>query len=247
MSSSLRRMARHTALLAGLASCATAKAAPPAEVQVHTAALAWLKDQVVAQRIDGARVDATVLPLPARRIAPACDAPLEIRPKTAEPRARMVFVTRCPGQTRDTPYSVQMSIVTKIVTAAGPIAPNQPLSRDDVVLSDGDLLKIKGSLTDPADAIGKTSRLALKTGQAIQANALRSEPISRKSKSAKVVTRGQSVRIVARGEGIQVDAAGTAMQNGAIGDEIRVRNRSGKEIGARVTGPAEVEPIGSNP
>lgn len=207
----------------------------PAVPQVEAAAQAWL-DRYIA---DHAFTDATgsVAVQPARRAAPACDAPYDIAAVETKSLTRLRFSARCPGQTRATAYVVRTRLEVPVLIAASALPANQPISEADVAREVRDIAPMPDALTDAAALANRRTRRALKAGQVLQARLL---------KGAEAVRRGQAVQIVANTGPVEVTAAGTAMQDGAIDDVIHVKNTAtGKTITARVTGTGTVEPVGS--
>ncbi|WP_175885456.1 flagellar basal body P-ring formation chaperone FlgA [Burkholderia sp. BCC0044] len=215
---------------------ATASASDPAVAQVEKAARAWLAQYVAEHALSEPRASATVTA--PRRPAPACDAPYDIVATDTRVLTRMRFSVRCPSESRATVYTVKAHIDAPVLVATAALAPNQPLSEANFTRDVRDVALTPDALTDPAQAVGRTLRRAVRAGQVIQMRLL---------KGVEVIRRGQTVQIVADGSGVQVSVPGTAMQSGAIDDVIRVKNASsGKIVTARVTSAGTVEPIGAS-
>lgn len=239
-----RRLIRHMALAlaaSGLAipftafGQAPASGADPATAQVETSAQAWLTRYVADRALADAQASVTVTP--PRRPAPTCGEPYDIAITDTKVLTRMRFSVRCPGESRATVYVVRAHIDAPLLVAAAALAPNQPLTQTDFTHDVRDLALTPDALIDPAAAIGRTPRRAIKAGQVIQTRLL---------KGVEAIRRGQSVQIVANTGPVQVTVPATAMQNGAIDDVIRVKNVStGKVITARITGAGTVEPVGT--
>lgn len=207
----------------------------PAAAQVKQAAQDWLTRYVADHALADAQASATVSA--PRRPAPVCGEPYDIAVADTKVLTRMRFSVRCPGESRATVYMVRARIDAPVLVAAAALAPNQPLTEADFTHDVRDFALTPDALLDPAAAVGRTPRRAVKAGQVIQARLL---------KGVEAIRRGQAVQIIASTGPVEVSVPGTAMQNGAVDDVIRVKNAStGKTITARVKGAGVVEPIGA--
>ncbi|MPV70250.1 flagellar basal body P-ring formation chaperone FlgA [Burkholderia sp. BE17] len=212
-----------------------ARGGDPAAQQVKEAAQAWLARYVADHALTAPRTSVAVTP--PRRIAPACDEPYDIVATDTKALTRMRFSVRCRGESRATVYLVKARIDTPMLVAATALAPGQTLGEADFRRDVRDFALTPDALTDPATAVGRMLRRAVKAGQVIHARML---------KGVEAIRRGQAVQIEANTGPVHVSVPGTAMQNGAIDDVIRVKNAStGKVITARVTGTGTVEPVGT--
>ncbi len=105
------------------------------------------------------------------------------------------------------------------VAAAVPLAPGQSIEQSQLVLVKGDIAALpNGVVTDMAQAIGRTSTMALQSGAPLRLDALRSKP---------VVQQGQAVRVVSGGAGFRVSAEARAIGTAADGQIVQVRTPGG--------------------
>ena len=117
---------------------------------------------------------------------------------------------------------VRIAVIGDYVTARRALLARNKLTSEDLALARGDLAQLPtGTLTDAAEAIGKTLRNSVAAGHPLRADQLISLP---------VIRQGQQVRVHARGEGYAARAEGKAMDNAAPGQVVRVRMPSGKTI-----------------
>ena len=131
---------------------------------------------------------------------------------------------RCNGTHPWTVYvPVTVRIATDVVVTARPLAQNQVISRADLILQKGDLAHLPpGTLTDPAQALGKIMTNGVASAQPLRQDMLRS-PL--------VIQQGQAVRLVAAGRGFTVSSEGKALNNASEGQVVQVRIQSGQVIG----------------
>lgn len=144
---------------------------------------------------------------------------------------------RCNGSSPWTVYvPVTVRIAADVVVSARPLAQNQVISRADIVLQKGDLAHLPpGTLTDPAQAVGKTMTNGIASAQPLRQDMLRS-PL--------VVQQGQAVKLVAAGRGFTASSEGRALNNASEGQVVQVRIQSGQVIGGigRHGAMVEVQP-----
>lgn len=199
---------------------------------VENAARAHLAAQSKSAGLIDPIVDVSVVKT--TRAVPACASVPSIEPQDTRQPQRMRFSAVCagPGGWRYE-FVVRASISARVLVTAGPVAAGQPLQHEQMTLERRDISNVADSLVEPDDALGLTSRRALRGGELLRKSQLVALPL---------VKRGQEVRIVARREQIEVSMNGEALDAGAQGDTVRVRNASGTTIRARVTGAGQVEP-----
>lgn len=161
-------------------------------------------------------------PLDNRRL-PACSSLETYTPTGARNIGRSHVGVRCLAPV---PWNiivpVRIAVFGNYVTARRALLTRQRLNGEDLAMARGDLAQLPtGTLTDPAEAIGKTLKNSLAAGRPLRADQLISPP---------VIRQGQQVRVHARGEGYAVRAEGKALNNAAAGDVVRVRMPSGRTI-----------------
>lgn len=101
----------------------------------------------------------------------------------------------------------------------------ETLTQADVETREGDLLRNRRLLSDPAQVLGWIATRNIRSGGPVESNALR-DPNS--------IERGQQVRTIARGTGFVVSSDGQALESGSPGAQIQVRTRNGQIVTGRV-------------
>ena len=147
------------------------------------------------------------------------------------PGSSVPYVIRCapvPGalQGPSLTVSVRVTVLKNVVVAARALGNNSVIDSGDLVMAEADIAAVgTDTLTNPAEAIGRTAIRNLPAGSIVPRSALRL-PIAIRS--------GETVRIEIVGVGFTVSSEATAMQNGATGDTIRVRNTEGQTLSGRL-------------
>ncbi|MBC7455770.1 MAG: flagellar basal body P-ring formation protein FlgA, partial [Massilia sp.] len=91
--------------------------------------------------------------------------------------------------------------------------------QSQLVLMQGDIAALpSGVVTDMAQAVGRSSTMALASGAPLRLDALRSTP---------VVQGGQLVRLESSGPGFTVSGAGRAIGSAGEGQVVQVRTAAG--------------------
>jgi flagella basal body P-ring formation protein FlgA len=98
---------------------------------------------------------------------------------------------------------------------------DQTLSLNDLDTREGDLLRNRRLIGDPAHIVGWIATRRIRAGSAIESNALR---------DPNAIERGQQVRTVARGVGFVATSEGQALESGSPGARIQVRTPGGQII-----------------
>jgi len=150
----------------------------------------------------------------------ACAAPQAFQQPGARAMGKTTVGVRCGAPTPWTIYiQAQVSVQAEYVASALPLAPGQAIESGQLVMLKGDLGMLpNGVLTDMAQAIGRSSSMALPAGAPLRADLLRSKP---------VVQQGQSVRVVSKGAGFSVSAEGRAIGTAGDGQVVQVRTPGG--------------------
>ncbi len=84
-----------------------------------------------------------------------------------------------------------------------------------------------GTLSEPAQAIGKIMKFGVSSGQILRSDMLR---------APYAVTQGQSVNLQVRGSGFRVSAQAHALGNAAEGEAVSARSASGQIVSGVVKG-----------
>lgn len=189
----------------------------------HAADLGWKAPEVSVKL--GSRAPANL----------QCASPVAVDLGDARHPTRMPLKVSCP----DTPgwtheFVARVALEAEVLVSAGAIAAGKALTAADVRPERRDVTQMADALGTADEAVGQSSRRALREGQVLQARLLN---------KAVLVKRGAAVRIVARQGGVSVENAGESLQAGSLGELVRVRNTaSGKTLSARVVDEGVVEP-----
>lgn len=117
---------------------------------------------------------------------------------------------------------VRVERYAEVVVAARSISRQQIIQPDDVRLERQETSQLAaGYVDDIASVVGLQARRALTPGQVLSGNHLAPRQL---------ITRGQQVTLFADRPGLSVRMTGEALEDGAVGQRIRVRNRSSKRI-----------------
>ncbi|MES2319287.1 MAG: flagellar basal body P-ring formation chaperone FlgA [Pseudomonadota bacterium] len=177
----------------------------------------------------------TVGALDQRMNLAACAAPQAFQQPGARAWGKTTVGVRCGAPTPWTIYiQAQVSVKAAYVAAAVPLVQGQTIDASQLVMVEGDLAALpNGVLTDPAQAVGKTSSMSLASGAPLRADLLRSKP---------VVQQGQAVRVVSSGAGFRVSAEARAIGSAGEGQVVQVRTPGGAILSgvARTGGLVEV-------
>lgn len=109
------------------------------------------------------------------------------------------------------PYFVASHVLNK----------GEVIGADDLETREGDLLRMRRAISDPARAVGWIVTRRIRAGGPLEDSALR-DPNS--------IERGQQVRTVARGRGFVASGEGQALESGGPGARIQVRTPNGQII-----------------
>jgi flagella basal body P-ring formation protein FlgA len=211
--------------------------AQPAAPRQDLEALRQLAEQFLQVHSAGlpGKASVSVGALDARMNLAACAAPQAFQQPGARAWGKTTVGVRCPAPTPWTVYiQAQVSVQAEYVAAAVPLAQGQDIAASQLVMLKGDLGALpNGVLTDMAQAVGRSSAMALAPGAPLRADMLRSKP---------VVQQGQAVRVVSNGAGFSVSAEGRAIGNAGEGQLVQVRTKAGSVLSgvARAGGLVEV-------
>ncbi len=153
---------------------------------------------------------------------PACAVPETWMPQGSKALGKTSVGIRCAQPAWNLLLPATVSVTTRYVASAAPLAQGQKLGSADLVLREGDLASLPpGVLTDLAQAQGRTLQMPLAAGMPLSRTQLKSQP---------VVQKGQPVRLVANGNGFSVSGEGRALTSGAEGDLVQARTASGQLV-----------------
>ena len=216
-------------------------ASPPALAQTSPrqdlATLRTVAEQFLQAQSAGlpGQVSITVGALDQRMNLAACDAPLAFQQPGARAFGKTTVGVRCAAPTAWTVYiQAQVSVLAEYVAAGMPLAPGQAIEASQLVMVKGDLGSLpNGVLTDMAQAVGRTSSMAIAAGAPLRSDIVKARP---------VVQQGQAVRVVSGGRGFKVSTEARAIGNASEGQVVQARTQNGAIISgvARAGGLVEV-------
>ena len=142
---------------------------------------------------------------------------------------------RCLGPTTWILYvPVQVSLLNDYLVSAHSLTAGKVLEVADFTTRSGDLgLLASSTLTDPAQALGKTLKNGITAGQPLRADQLI---------APWAVQQGQNVRLISKGSGFSISNDGKALNNAAEGQVVQVRTNSGQTVSgiARTGGSVDI-------
>lgn len=208
----------------GVASAAWAAPAPPLQ---DPAPIITQVESLLRARAEAYPGAAEITVEPPRLVnQAACDQLEAFLSGNTTLRSRMSVGVRCLAPQAWSLYVVaNIRLIGHYYVSNRAIPAGQALSLDDLDTREGDLLRDKQAITDPAHIVGYITTRRIPPGGEIRSNALR-DPQS--------VQRGQAVRTIARGVGFVASGEGQALEAGSPGMQIQVRSSSGQVITATV-------------
>ena len=142
---------------------------------------------------------------------------------------------RCLGPSTWTIYvPVQISVTGNYIVSARNLAGGSLVTSADIAVRSGDLCTLPSSiLNDPIQAIGKTLKNGVASGQPLRGDLLI---------APWAVQQGQTVKMVSSGPGFSVSSEGKALNSAAAGQVVQVRTSNGQTVSgiARAGGVVEV-------
>ncbi|MBI4741943.1 MAG: flagellar basal body P-ring formation protein FlgA [Betaproteobacteria bacterium] len=219
-------------LLPLIAVCVAAQATPKEHDPIKGAVESFLHIQT--QGLPG-KVSYSVGQLdPAAQIS-SCGAFEPFLPPGGRLWGKSTVGVRCLGPAAWTVYvPVQVSLFGDYLVSAHSLAAGKVLAPGDFTARSGDLgLLASSTLTDPAQALGKTVKNGVAAGQPLRADQL---------VAPWAVQQGQSVKLVSKGSGFSVSNEGKSLNNAVEGQVAQVRTPSGQVVSgiARSGGTVEI-------
>lgn len=191
----------------------------------------------VRQQLQGqpGKISLTSGPLDPRLRLPPCSSYQAYTPSGIRLLGNVSIGLRCLAPSRWNIFvPVKIAIESTYVATATPLAAGQSIQPDNLLVLTGDLGTLPtGILTDPAQAVGKTVRFSLASGQPLRQDQLQA-PL--------VIQQGQSILLVFHGPGFTATNEGRALNNAAEGQLVQVRTPSGTVISgiAQANGTVQV-------
>ncbi len=175
----------------------------------------------------------------------AWDGEVEVRHQGVVPEGRLVSpASLVPGTSaatlrfrdaagKERSLAVRLVWSQAVLVLTRSVKKDEPLRASDVVVRQIRIGRPGVYASRPDEVVGRSLRKNLSQGEPVLLNLISGVPI---------IERGKSVTIVVYSGGLTVRARGEALENGGLGDTIRVRNVSGKNVvSAVVTGKDTVE------
>lgn len=178
----------------------------------------------LAERDHNATAEVKVGRLDPRLRLAHCDQPLEtFLPPGGRSLGNSTVGVRCHSIKPWTLYvPTQISISREILVSTRPLQRGEIVTAKDLQLEQRSLAALRNNyLIDPSLAIGKRIKRNLPTGAALTASILISPSL---------IKRGEQVTVFIESAGIQVRASAKAVMDGALGETIRVRNTTSKQL-----------------
>ena len=113
---------------------------------------------------------------------------------------------------------------------AGSVLADADVAEAEVDLAD----EFMAAITDPKQAVGRTTAQTLRPGQTLRQGQL---------KTRQLFAAGETVKVVASGQGFALESEGQALSNGLEGQPARVRTEGGKVLTGLPTGDRRIEVV----
>lgn len=216
-------------LLALLILSAPAIAAPAAtqsHSEIRDIVTAFVRSQT--QAFPG-KVSIQVADIDKRISLPACASLEAFLPQGTQLNGNSNVGVRCNSQ-QGWSLFVQVNVKTtlSLLTANKTLLQGQTLRAEDIGSLSSDTLQA-GTLTDPAQAIGKVMKFGLAAGQILRQDMLR---------ASYSIKQGQTVQLQVLGSGFKVSTEGVALSNAAETETTTARTASGQIVSGVVKGGA---------
>lgn len=215
-------------VLLTLGAAAACAVAAPGAAQSH----AEIRDTVSAfvrtqTRAMPGNVSIQVAEIDRRISLPACPSLEAFLPAGAQLNGNGSVGVRCLGKqgwSLFVPVNVKFSV--NMLTTRKTLLQGQTITAEDIGSLSSESLQA-GTLTDPAQAIGKIMKYGVAAGQILRNDMLR---------APYTVKQGQSVKLQVRGAGFHVSSEGQALNNAAEGETSSARTASGQIVSGVVKG-----------
>lgn len=209
-------------LLLALFSLPVIAAPAQSHAAIRDTALAFVRAQT--QGLPG-KVSIQVDDIDKRIVLPACSALEAFLPAGAQLNGNSSVGVRCTekkGWSVFVPVTIKVSV--NLLTVNNTLQLGQVVRAEDLGSLSSETLQ-PGTLTDPAQAIGKVMKFGVGRGQLLRQDMLR-EPYS--------VTQGQTVQLQIEGQGFRIRSEGKSLSNAAEGQTATARTASGQSVSGTV-------------
>lgn len=169
------------------------------------------------------KVSYIITPVDSRVQLSPCQAFEPFLPQGAKLWGKTNVGVRCLGPSNWTLYvPVQVSVTGNYLVSSRNMPSGTLVTAGDFTVRSGDLSALPNSiLTDPGQAVGKTLKNGITSGQPLRSDLLIA-PLA--------VQQGQNVKMVSRGPGFSVSSDGKALNNATEGQIVQVRTASGQTV-----------------
>ncbi len=198
----------------------------------NLAALEQAARRFVEQELRYRPASFTLGRLDPRLALPACEQPQVGWTPGAAPVGNSSLDLSCPSAGWSLRLLVTITEKRMGVVATRPLKAGEVLSQEDVKLVEMNSPALGRNVLNRLDqAIGQSMKSSVPAGGWLRSFMLQQPD---------VVRTNQRVRVVARGDGFAVNADGTARGNAAVGETVRVRMASGREVSGVVQADGSV-------
>lgn len=204
-------------------------------VQSHAAIRDAVTAFVQAQtRAIPGKVSIQVAEIDRRLVLPACPALEAFLPPATQLSGNSNVGVRCISQHNWSLFvPVGIKITTTLLATNKTLLQGQTVRAEDITVLPSASLQT-GTLTDPAQAVGKILKFGVGAGQVIRQDMLR---------APYTVKQGQNVQLRVSGSGFRVSTEGQALNNAAEGDSASARTTVGQIVNGTVkNGIIEISP-----
>lgn len=188
--------------------------------QLRTAITQFLTTQAIG--LPG-KIRVSIGSIDSRLKLPACITPEVFFPASSKAWGRTTVGVRCIAPSPWTIYvAATVHVDGEYVVATTSLSQGQSISQSDLAVVKGDLTRLPhGAITDPSQAIGRTTTSSVALGSPLREDALQNQ---------QAIKQGQAVRVIVNGPGFSVTSEARALNNANEGQLTKVRTPSGQVI-----------------
>ena len=205
--------------------------AAQSHAEIRDTVAAFVRAQT--QAIPG-KVSIQVAEIDPRTLLPVCPALEAFLPPGTQLNGNSSVGIRCIKKHNWSIYvQVNVKISVNMLTVKKTLLQGQTVQAEDISILSSESLQT-GTLTDPAQALGKIMKYGIAAGQILRQDMLR---------APYTVKQGQAVQLQVLGSGFRVSTEGQALSNAADGETTTARTASGQIVsGVAKAGMIEIRP-----
>ncbi|HEY4074641.1 MAG TPA: flagellar basal body P-ring formation chaperone FlgA [Herbaspirillum sp.] len=152
----------------------------------------------------------------------ACAAPEAFLPKGSRPWGKSMVGVRCAAPSWTVYVPVTVRVKGDYYIAAGPLSQGQVVNATDLSKTNGELTTLPASIiTDPVQAVGRTTTMAIRAGSIMRQDQLRVQ---------NAIRQGQTIQIISNGPGFQITTEGYALNNAVEGQAVQAKTSAGQVV-----------------